>query len=265
MSKLTQQILLRILGGIFWQTISPSAHISAVCSSCFYHISNLQCIHHHLDLDSAKLLANALVSSRLDYCNSLFYQVLQTMTAKFQCVQNRLAHIVTKSPPFTCSFPLLHSCHWLPVKVRIVFKTFADLQNAVKNRLSSLWSLSLRSDKGISLSVPRVKTNTDARACHSFSISVEQPPAVCLFSHFSCNLLEASEDTSWSGLHPTDTSRPDGSLMLQNCFIDFAVEHWFGCRATEPGYVGHIGAIEIWLIDWLIIWVYFNGPIRPSG
>ena len=30
-----------------------------------------------------------------------------------------------------------------------------------------------------------------------------------------------------------------------------AVEHWFGCRATEPGFARDIGAIEVWLIDWL--------------
>ena len=41
-----------------------------------------------------------------------------------------------------------------------------------------------------------------------------------------------------------------GLLMLKNCFLDFAVEHWFGCRATEPGFAGDIGAIEVWLIDW---------------
>ena len=34
-------------------------------------------------------------------------------------------------------------------------------------------------------------------------------------------------------------------------FLIFAVEHWFGCRATEPGITGDIGAIEVWLIDWL--------------
>ena len=39
---------------------------------------------------------------------------------------------------------------------------------------------------------------------------------------------------------------------LWNCFINFAVEHWFGCRATEPDYTGDICVIEIWLIDlWL--------------
>ena len=41
--------------------------------------------------------------------------------------------------------------------------------------------------------------------------------------------------------------------MLRNDFNDFAFEHRSGCCATEPGYAGDIGAIEIWLIDWLIV------------
>ena len=42
-------------------------HISVVCSSCFYHIRDLRRIRRHFNLDSAKLLATALMSSRLDY------------------------------------------------------------------------------------------------------------------------------------------------------------------------------------------------------
>ena len=51
---------------------------------------------------------------------------------------------------------------------------------------------------------------------------------------------------------PIDTATPHGLLMLRNCFLDFAVEHWFGCCATESGFTGDIGTIEVWLIDWLI-------------
>ena len=36
---------------------------------------DLRRFRRHLDLDSAKLLATALVSSRLDYCNSLLYGI----------------------------------------------------------------------------------------------------------------------------------------------------------------------------------------------
>ena len=51
----------------------------------------------------------------------------------------------------------------------------------------------------------------------------------------------------------------DGMLMLRNCFLDFTVEHWFGCSATEPDFAGDIGAIEVWLIGWLIDKVYICG------
>ena len=47
-----------------------------------------------------------------------------------------------------------------------------------------------------------------------------------------------------------DTSTLDGPLMLRNCFVNYAVEHWFGCHATKPGYAGDTGIIEISLIDW---------------
>ena len=58
----------RNLGVIFHKNFNFHSHISAICSSCIYHIRDLRSIRRHLDPDSAKLLANALVSSRLDYC-----------------------------------------------------------------------------------------------------------------------------------------------------------------------------------------------------
>ena len=38
-------------------------------------MQDLRPIRRHLHLDGAKLLATALVSSRLDYCNSLLYGI----------------------------------------------------------------------------------------------------------------------------------------------------------------------------------------------
>ena len=45
---------------------------------------DLQCIRRHLDLDSAKLLATALVSGRLDYCNSLLYGIAEIDLTRLQ-------------------------------------------------------------------------------------------------------------------------------------------------------------------------------------
>ena len=88
------------LGVIFDKNFIFRSHISAVCSSCFYHMHDLQRICHYLDLDGAKLLATALVSSCLHYCNSLLYGIVDTDLAKLLRIQNRLACIVKKSPSF---------------------------------------------------------------------------------------------------------------------------------------------------------------------
>ena len=55
------------------------------------------------------IVSNALeVSvSRLDYCNSLLYNTANKDIAKLQRVQNCLAKVVTRSPRFSRSVPLL--------------------------------------------------------------------------------------------------------------------------------------------------------------
>ena len=103
-------------------THTSVCYIRAICSSCIYHIRDLRRIRRHLDLESAKLLANALVSRRVDYCNSTLSGIAETDFTKLQRILNSLARVVTKSPPFTRSVPLLRSLHWIPVKYRVHFK-----------------------------------------------------------------------------------------------------------------------------------------------
>ena len=72
------------LGVIFDKNFTFRSHISVVCKSCFYHMWDLRRIRRHLDLDSVKLLATALVSSRLDYCNSLLYGIADIDLTRLQ-------------------------------------------------------------------------------------------------------------------------------------------------------------------------------------
>ena len=177
-----------------------------MCSSCFYHKRDLRSICRHLDLDSAKLLAAALMSSCLEFCNSVLYGIADIDLTRLQCVQNQLARLVTKSPPFTHSLPLPRFLHWLPVRLKILFKinllTYKTLHEKQPVYLHSMLaallpSRSLRSNNDHSLSVPRVKTNTGVRAFHSCAPSLwNNPSVVCPFSHCSCYLQEISEDTS---------------------------------------------------------------------
>ena len=173
--------------------------------------------------------------------------VLQTgMSLNFQWIQNRLAHIVTKSPPFTRSAPLLCSLQWLPVKFRILFKISLLTYKTIHEKhpvylhymlAASLPSHLLRSNKGISLSVPRVKTNSGARAFHSCAPSLwnNLPLSVCSaisVAAFKKNLKTHLFDLAFP---PIIISTPDDPL-LWNCLIDFAVEHRFGLSLACRGY-----------------------------
>ena len=144
-------------------------------------LRDLRRIRRHLDLNSAKLLAPALVSSRLNYCNSLLYGTADIDLTRLQRVQNQLSCLVTKSPPFTCSIPLLRSLHWLPIRFRQLFKiillTYRTLREKQAVYLHSMLAASipfrsLRTNNDNSLSVPRVKTNTGARVSHSCAPSL---------------------------------------------------------------------------------------------
>ena len=70
-SKLSPTPTARNLGVIFDQDFNFQNHINSVVKNCFYHMRDLRRIRKHLDIDTATALANALVSSRIDYCNSL--------------------------------------------------------------------------------------------------------------------------------------------------------------------------------------------------
>ena len=88
-----------------------------------------------------------------------------------------------------------------------------------------------------------------------YFVSLEQPPAVYLFSHYSCYLLETSEDTSLELGPPLHRHRHAWwPVMLRNCFFKFAVEHRFSCNTTGLEFTRDIGAIEIWLLGWLHDW-----------
>ena len=97
-------------------------HLSLVCRSCYYQIRDLRRLRRCLTSEVSKTIATALVSSKLDHCNGLHYNVTNRELNRLQGVQNCLARVVTRSPRFTRTTPLLKSLHWLPVCFRIQFK-----------------------------------------------------------------------------------------------------------------------------------------------
>ena len=111
------------LGVTFDADFTFKKHVSTICSSCYYHIRDFSRIRKYLTKDTAVVLANALVSSRLDYCNSLLYGLPKAEIKRLQAVQNTLCRIVTRCSRFSHITPHMKALHWLPIASRIDFKT----------------------------------------------------------------------------------------------------------------------------------------------
>ena len=68
------------------------------------------------------MLAHALVSSKLDYCNSLLAYISEKELRRMQVVQNKFCRVVCKLPWRFCVSKYMRSLHWLPLKCRVNFK-----------------------------------------------------------------------------------------------------------------------------------------------
>ena len=84
------------LGFIFDSDMSFPDQINSLSKSCHFHIRDIRHIRHLLPLSAATALADSLVSSKLDYCNSLYNGISQAYLNKIQCIQNTLARVSYK-------------------------------------------------------------------------------------------------------------------------------------------------------------------------
>ena len=133
------------LGFIFDSHLTFSDQISSLFKSCYYHICELRCIRPYLDLKTASTIVRSIVHSKLDYCNSLYYNLPKSQTNRLQVIQNSLARAVVKAPEFCHITPILKSLHWLKINERIKYKllslTYKALTTAQPTYLHSLISV----------------------------------------------------------------------------------------------------------------------------
>ena len=116
----------RNLGVIFDSPFTFSPQVSSICSSCYYHIRDFARIRRYLDKSTAISVANALVGSRIDYCNSLLDSISDLDMKRLRSIQYALCRIINRTSRYSKEHmtPHLKSLHWLPIRQRIDFKWF---------------------------------------------------------------------------------------------------------------------------------------------
>ncbi len=121
-STITPSASVRNLGVIFDDQLTFKEHIAKTARSCRFALHNIRKIRPFLTEHAAQLLVQALVISRLDYCNALLAG-LPSNTIKPLQIQNAVARLVFNEPKRAHVTSLFVSLHWPPVAARIQFKT----------------------------------------------------------------------------------------------------------------------------------------------
>ena len=150
-------------------SLNFNKQVSSVVSSSFYQlrtIAKLKPILSHRDLET---VIHAFITSRLDYCNSLYHGLTQSTLSRLQMVQNSAARLLTGTKMREHITPVLAQLHWLPVKHRINFKillfVFKARNGLAPEYIADLLSAPpasrvLRSTTQMSLAVPQTSLKT---------------------------------------------------------------------------------------------------------
>ena len=97
-SLITQSLKVRDLGVTIDQFLNFDDHITAICGSTYFQNRNIGKIRNLLSFNACSTIIHTLINCRLDYCNSLLYNVPMHKTDRLQILQNQCARILTKSP-----------------------------------------------------------------------------------------------------------------------------------------------------------------------
>ena len=120
-------------------------HVNLTVSLCYKLLSDVARVRHLLSDSDTESLVHSIVSSRLDYCNSVLFGINKCLVQKYQNVQNYAARIISKRKKCQSVRDVLEKLHWLPVERRIIFKlltfTFKILNGMAPECLNSLISI----------------------------------------------------------------------------------------------------------------------------
>ena len=106
-----------------------SKHVQNVCKSYFVQLNVHGPVRQFLTHDASVLVANALVSGRLDYCKSFSRSLSKFNFRKLHCIQNSAGRIISNTSRYTSITPVLKKLHWLPVENYSVFETATRVYN----------------------------------------------------------------------------------------------------------------------------------------
>jgi len=143
----------------------------------------LRLVVQSMTVEAAGTAAEAFISCRLDYCNSLLYGLPDTLLHKLQSVQNATARQITGTRCSDHISPVLRELHWQSIRERAKFKVaplyLADDCHLVSDSTRrSLWSAVVSTcvvPQTLSIYVDRTFAATGPRLWNSLPVQLRNP------------------------------------------------------------------------------------------
>ena len=111
--------------------LSMISQVTAICAACNFQLYRLSSVRRFLTVDATKKAVQALIASRLDYCNSLLLNLPTSQIARLQRIQNKAARLVTRTSMRELITLVLKELHWLPIDRRVVYKVLVITYKAL--------------------------------------------------------------------------------------------------------------------------------------
>ena len=163
----------RNLGVVFDSHMTLNNHINNICKKVNIQLSRIRHIRPYLSKSNTEALIHSLITSTLDYCNSILYNIPEYQLHKLQLLQNSAARIICHVPRRNHITPILRKLNWLPVKYRVEFKiallSFKILNGLAPQYLFNMVQIyrptrSLRSSSKNLLVIPRINNKYGSRS-----------------------------------------------------------------------------------------------------
>lgn len=163
----------RNLGAYFDREMSMLPHVNQTVRGVYYKIKSISRIRHYLDNTTCARLVQALVTTKLDYCNSLLAGLPHCALHKLRVAQHSAARVVSGASRRQHITPVLKQLHWLPLDLRIQYKLGTLIYQSLYSESSPSYLTELliqnnrrntRSATSGKLIVPRSKKKVGDRA-----------------------------------------------------------------------------------------------------
>ena len=129
----------RNLGAQFDENLSMHQQVSSVVRSVYFQISRLAKVRRHLTDAACARMVNALITTRLDFQNSLLLGLPACEMSRLQKAQNSAARLLTGAKRRDHITPVLKQLHWLPVRQRIDYKIILTVHNSIHRETSPIY------------------------------------------------------------------------------------------------------------------------------